>query len=664
MQNLWNEADAKAFSNDLALRVYSSRLLGQDKSLVLHGGGNTSVKIQQKDIFNQPCDVLYVKGSGWDLETIEAAGYAPVQMKHLLKLAELPAMSDSQMVNELKTHMLDAKAPTPSVETILHALLPYKYVDHTHADAIISITNTKDGEQRIKEIYGDSVVVIPYVMPGFDLSLLCAELFPKGKTANTIGMVLLNHGIFSFGDTAKESYDRMIMLVEKAQQYLQDKSAWNITKKIINNQSAFPCIEVATLRSQISQKMGQSMVINNYQNKTISSFCQNPDLTQISQQGPATPDHVIRTKQLPLIVDFTTHKKAQTEALDKYINQYQTYFNKHKSSSLTILDSLPRVILDPKMGLFSVGKSVKEANIIADIYQHTMEIIQRSELLDRYQALPSEDIFDVEYWELEQAKLKTSNKIPEFSGEIAIVTGAASGIGKACVDSLLQQGAAVVGLDINNSICKLYARPDFLGICCDISDEKSIQEAISTTIKSFGGLDILILNAGIFPAACKVKELTLSHWQQVMKINLDANVSLLSQSHPFLSLAPNGGRVAVIGSKNVPAPGPGAAAYSASKAALNQLVRVTAMEWGEDNIRINSVHPNAVFDTAIWSDDILQSRAKNYGLSVEEYKNNNILKTTISSKDVAELTISMCGHLFSKTTAAQIPIDGGNERVI
>jgi rhamnose utilization protein RhaD (predicted bifunctional aldolase and dehydrogenase)/NAD(P)-dependent dehydrogenase (short-subunit alcohol dehydrogenase family) len=669
MQNLWQESDARQYKDDLSQRVYSSRLLGQNKSLVLHGGGNTSVKIKQANIFGEDEEVLYVKGSGWDLETIEAAGYAPVQMSHLLKLAKLKAMTDSQMVNELKTHMLDAKAPTPSVETILHALLPYKYVDHTHADAIISITNTPSGKQRIKELYGDSVVIIPYIMPGFDLSLLCENIFPSEKNPNTIGMVLLNHGIFSFGSTAKESYDRMIELVEKAEQYLQKNNAWNIPKiSSSSSTSIFPAIEVAQLRKKLSNTINQALIIKNYQSTDITTFCQHKDLNRISQQGPATPDHVIRTKQLAMLInleDKSIEKKNIDDTITNYSDNYYSYFKQYTDPSLTILDKLPRVILDPINGLFSVGKSVKEANIIADIYQHTMKIIQQSELLESYQALPSKDIFDVEYWELEQAKLKCSSSLPEFSGEIALVTGAASGIGKACVDSLLQRGAAVVGIDIKPSIMELYSqRADFLGIQCDLTNEQAIAQSISQVIKSFGGLDILILNAGIFPSGCKVKDLNLKHWQKVIHINLDANVSLLSQTHPFLSLAPNGGRVAVIGSKNVPAPGPGAAAYSASKAALNQLVRVTAMEWGEDNIRINSVHPNAVFDTAIWTDEILQSRAKHYGLTIEEYKTNNILKTTISSHDVAELTVSLCGSLFAKTTAAQIPIDGGNDRVI
>jgi len=663
MQNLWNDALAAEFDSELDLRVYTSRLLGQDKSLVLHGGGNTSVKITETNILGEQEEVLYVKGSGWDLETIQAAGFAPVQMAHLLKLAKLNQLSDSQMVNELKTHMLNASAPTPSVETILHALLPYKYVDHTHADAIVSITNTSNGEQRIREIYGDSVVVIPYVMPGFDLSKLCAKIFPAEKTDKTIGMVLMNHGIFSFGDTAKQSYERMIDLVQQAEDYLQQQNAWQIELSPSKEMANIDYQGIAHMRKNISEVMNNAVIIKHFDNLEMLNFCQKDKISTISQQGPATPDHVIRTKRLPML----TRLADSQQALQNYASDYVDYFNTNNSNSaanLTILDCAPRSIIDPELGFFSIGKSIKEANIIADIYQHTIDIIQRAEKLGGYQALPAKDIFDVEYWELEQAKLKKSGSSPAFAGEVALVTGAASGIGKACVESLMARGAAVVGLDIDPKITELFKRPDYLGICCDVTDEQQLNDTLATTIDNYGGLDMVILNAGIFPSGCKIENLDLQQWNKVMSVNLDANLSLLNKSHPFLKLAPNGGRVVVIGSKNVPAPGPGAAAYSASKAALNQLARVAALEWGGDNIRINSLHPNAVFDTGIWTDEVLQGRAKHYGLSVEEYKTNNLLKTEVTSHDVAELSAELCGQLFAKTTAAQIPIDGGNDRVV
>jgi rhamnose utilization protein RhaD (predicted bifunctional aldolase and dehydrogenase)/NAD(P)-dependent dehydrogenase (short-subunit alcohol dehydrogenase family) len=657
VKSLWSDTEAAQFPGELGQRVYSSRLLGRDKSLVLHGGGNTSVKITEKNLLGEDETLLYVKGSGWDLEFIEAAGFSPVRIDHLLKLAKLRQLSDPQMVNELRTHMTRASAPTPSVEAILHAILPYQYVDHTHADAVITLTNTADGLARIREIYGDNVVVVPYVMPGFDLARRCAEQCAADMRKNTIGMVLMNHGIFSFGKTAQESYERMIDLVTWAENYLTKHKAWVLPEATEKPETKPLRRELVVLRQKLSATAGFPIIVAAHEDATSLAFARRDDIATISQQGPATPDHVIRTKRLPMI----------GRDVNAYAESYKKYFSEHAPKAKeprTMLDAAPRVVLDAEFGVATVGRSAKDAAIAFDIYAHTMEIVQRATLLGGYKALPAKDIFDVEYWDLEQAKLKGGGKPPVFAGEVALVTGAASGIGKACMDSLLARGAAVVGLDINSAITNLYSRPDYLGLVCDVTDEKQLAEALEKTARSFGGLDMLILSAGMFPPGRRIDALTTMEWDKVMRLNLDSNLMLMREAHPLLKLAPNGGRVVVIGSKNVPAPGPGAAAYSASKAALNQLARVAALEWGADHIRINSLHPNAVFDTGIWTDEVLQARAKHYGLTVEQYKKNNVLKTEVTSRDVAELAAEMCGPLFAKTTAAQVPVDGGNERVI
>lgn len=657
MKSLWNDKEAAQYRGDLGLRVYTSRLLGRDPSLVLHGGGNTSVKIKEKNLLGEEETLLYVKGSGWDLETIEEAGFSPVRLDHLLKLARLKTLSDPQMVNELRTHMTRASAPTPSVEAILHATLPYKYVDHTHADAVVTITNTDGGLERIREIYGDALVVIPYVMPGFDLARLCAERFAADAGPQTRGMVLMNHGIFSFGETAKESYERMIELVTRAEEYLQKHKAWSLPAEPVKPAAAPARKEIAALRRDVSAAAGFPVVQSVHDDPASLAFANRADVKKISQQGPATPDHVIRTKRLPMI----------GRNVAAYVADYKVYFEQTAKTARepkTMLDPAPRVILDAELGACTIGRNAKDASIVFDIYEHTMEIIQRAELLGGWKALPAKDIFDVEYWDLEQAKLKSGGKPPVFAGEVALVTGAASGIGKACVESLLNRGAAVVGLDIQPMIETLFNRKDYLGLRCDVTDEFQIQQALERAVRAFGGLDMLVLNAGIFPAGCRIDALSTHEWNKVMRINLDSNLVFMREAHPLLKLAPKGGRVVIIGSKNVPAPGPGAAAYSASKAALNQLARVAALEWGGDNIRINSLHPNAVFDTGIWTDEVLAARAKHYGLTVEQYKTNNVLRTEVRSRDVAELAAEMCGPLFAKTTAAQVPVDGGNERVI
>jgi rhamnose utilization protein RhaD (predicted bifunctional aldolase and dehydrogenase)/NAD(P)-dependent dehydrogenase (short-subunit alcohol dehydrogenase family) len=641
MKSLWNATEAAAQTGDLAQRVYSSRLLGRDPALVLHGGGNTSVKSQVRDVFGNAIEVLYVKGSGWDLATIEAAGFAPCRMDHLLRLAQMPALSDPQMATELRTSLTDPGAPAPSVEAILHAILPHKFVDHTHADAFIAVTNTPHGDQLVREIYGDRVVIIPYVMPGFQLAKLCAEMFPKLAGPQTIGLALLHHGLFSFGATAQESYERMIELVTLAE------------KRRAPGQPRRPpppapatALEIATLRREVARVAGFPVILTT----ADCDFARHPDVARLSQQGPATPDHVLRTKRLPLV----------GRDVAAYAAAYRKYFAEHARPGLTMLDPAPRVILDPAIGLCAVGRSAKDAGIVAEIYRHTVDIILSAAAIEDWQALPARDIFAVEYWDLEQAKLRNAGPPPVFAGEIALVTGAASGIGKACVESFRNRGAAVIGLDRQ----PMPNAGNFQGIVCDLTDRRQVTAALAEAVRAFGGLDMLVLNAGIFPQTAAIAEMPDELWRQVMEVNLDATLTLMRECHPLLKLAPNGGRVVVIGSKNVPAPGPGAAAYSASKAAVNQLARVAALEWGADNIRINSLHPNMVFDTAIWTSELLEARARHYGQTVAQYKTNNVLRTEITSRDVAELAAALCTSLFAKTTGAQVPVDGGNDRVI
>lgn len=656
MRSLWDDADAARYTGPLGPRVYTSRLLGADRSLVLHGGGNTSVKLRQTNVFGAPEDVLYVKGSGWDLETIEAAGFTPVALDYVRRLAQLPALSDPQMVNELNTHTLRAGAPSPSVETILHAILPHAYVDHTHADAVLSISNAPHGEQRVREIYGDKVVVIPYIMAGFDLAAYCAREFAAQAGPQTIGMVLLSHGIFSFGADAKESYERMIGLVSMAENYLAANKAWRP-----NLPASTPATvsrdAIAGLRRAISDLVGAPLLLKVNDSPKFLSFAQHPELSRISQRGPATPDHVIRTKPLPMI-GFD---------VQAYARGYREYFERHAAQAKekkTMLDPAPRMVLDPTMGFAAAARTARDAAIIEELYDHTIDVIVRAEKLGGWRAVGERDIFDIEYWDLEQAKLRKAGAALPFAGEVVLVTGAASGIGRACVDAFLRRGAAVVGLDRNRTIETLWTRPDFAGIACDIADVRSVDSALAAAVKRYGGVDMLVLNAGIFPSSQPIQYIAPSDWQKTMTINVEANLHIMQQCHALLKVAPRGGRVVVIGSKNVPAPGPGAAAYSASKAALNQLARVAALEWGKDGIRINSLHPNAVYDTALWTNEVLAARAAAYNLSIEQYKRNNLLRTEVGSRDVAELAAELCGSLFAKTTGAQIPVDGGNERVV
>jgi len=656
MKSRWSDAEAAQYGGPLGPRVYTSRLLGREKSLVLHGGGNTSVKLREKDVFGEERDVLYVKGSGHDLETIEADGFAPLPLAYMQKLPRLASLSDAQMVNELATHVLRAGAPSPSVETLLHALLPHRYVDHTHADAVLAISNAADGEKRIREIYGERVAVIPYVMAGFDLAAHCAREFPKQASAKTVGMVLLSHGIFSFGAEARESYERMIELVSMAEDYLQKKKAWHFDLRA-GNAVAAKREEIASLRRAISEQAGFPVVLKVNDSGKFRGFAQRPDVEKLAQQGPATPDHLLFTKPRPMI----------GRDVAAYARRYREYFERHAGKAKepkSMLDPAPRMVLDPGLGFAAAGRDAREAAIIEELYDHTIDVILRAEALGGWRAVGEDHLFDIEYWDLEQAKLRKAGRPPVFGGEVALVTGAASGIGKACVASFLKRGAAVVGLDRNPAIETLRDEPGFLGLTLDLTDAAALAAALDKIAKNFGGVDMLVLNAGVFPSSQAVQDIAADALRQTLAVNVEAPLRMLQLCHPLLRLAPRGGRIVVIGSRNVPAPGPGAGAYSASKAALNQVARVAALEWAKDGIRINSLHPDAVYDTGLWTPDLLAARAKAYNMTVEQYRRKNLLRTEVASSDVAELAAEMCGPLFAKTTAAQVPVDGGNERVV
>lgn len=653
MRSLWNDAEAAACADALALRVYTSRLLGRESSLVLHGGGNTSLKSTAKDVFGDAVETLYVKGSGWDLATIEAAGFAPVRMSALLRLSRLDVLSDSDMVRAQRTAMLDPSAPNPSVEAILHAMIPFAFVDHTHADAVVSISNTPDGEARIRELYGERVLVIPYVMPGFILSRTVRELPRDVDWKQIDGMVLMHHGLFTFADDARQSYERMIELVSKAEDYLLAHAQYALEQV----EPALDLIALAALRREVSLLRGAPVVACLDDSREAAGFASHAAARAVSR-GTLTPDHVIRTKPFPMFVGGDAVASVAAFAED-----YRAYFARHADDSLTCLDVAPRWAVWPGTGCIGFGRSTQEAGIIADICAHTYPAVLQAEAMGGWTPVTEEELFEVEYWELEQAKLGKGGSSKLHQGKVALVTGAASGIGKACAEVLRAQGAAVVALDINPAVCEMFAAPDALGVVCDVSDAAALKQAVGQAVHRFGGLDIVISNAGIFPPSRSIAAMDGASWEKSLSLNLTSHQRLLTFCQPYLALglAP---AVVIVASKNVPAPGPGASAYSVAKAGLTQLGRVAALEMAGQGIRINMLHPNAVFDTAIWTEEVLAARAAHYGLSVEAYKTNNLLGVEVTSRHVAELASAMAGPLFACTTGAQLPVDGGNDRVI
>ena len=660
MLSRWNAEEAERFANasTLGLRVYSSQLLGRDADLVLHGGGNTSVKGQQLNVFGKSEQVLYVKGSGWDLQSIAAGGFAPVRLQHLQDLAALPALSDTDMMRELRLALLDPAAPTPSVEAILHALVPLRYVDHTHADAVVAISNSPGGEAALREIYGDEVLILPYVMPGFILAKQVHEATRGVDWSRLRGIVLLHHGIITFDDDCETSYENMIELVSHAEDYLRAQGAWEHCAAAEYQPVAADFQHIAQLRQQAATLLGRPTLLRWNHSAEAVGFSALANVDEIAIRGPLTPDHSIHTKPFAALFDA-----EPSAGLQRFSERYQAYFDRHAAAYHHCLDLLPRVGVWRGMGMLYFGLEAKRLGIIGDISAHTVKAIQWGEKLGGWTALSGQDQFDLEYWELEQAKLKRAQPRTEFEGRVVLVTGAASGIGKACVESFMAQGAAVIALDINEAIQQAWGSPQVLGIQADVTDERQMKRALQQGIAHFGGIDILVSNAGSFPPSLRLSEMSDAVWEQSLTLNLSAHMRLLRNCSPYLShgLDPS---VIFIGSKNVPAPGPGAGAYSVAKAGLAQLARVAALELGGQGIRVNTIHPNAVFDTGIWTEVVLAQRAAHYQLSVDEYKKQNVLGKSISAADVASLALAMAGAAFACTTGAQVAVDGGNDRVI
>ena len=673
MKNLWDpDAVAQFEENTLQLRVYTSRLLGQNSDLVLHGGGNTSVKNQQTNLFGEAEDILYVKGSGCDLAAIDEDGFTPLHLKTLRKLAALENISDVEMIRQQQMAKINPDAPNPSVEALLHAIIPFDWIDHTHADAVVTLTNTPGGNELIRKIYGERLLLIPYVMPGFKLSRKVFEMTTKIDWTQFEGMILLNHGIFSFGDTALESYTRMIDLVSLAEDFLAKNSTLTNTAATESVPGKAKLLKLASIRRKVSALRGTGSLAQLNFSTEARTFAKLTNVKEIATRGPITSDHLIRTKSVPAIIDLENPQRS----LDEFTSAYKAYFERHTNGEQKCLDSAPRWAVWPGHGTISFGANLTESGIVSDIAEHTVKAIQLAENLTsegssgRWQPVSEKHLFEAEYWVLQQAKLKSENvnqgeqkTISEFQGKIAIVSGAASGIGLACARELFAQGAVVVGLDLNPEISKIFCEPGMLGLQCDVTDQKGVIEAVAETVRQFGGIDILVLNAGTFPAGQTIEEMGEQTWSRSLEINLTAPQQLLQACVPFLKEGIDPA-VVFMASRNVPAPGAGASAYSVPKAGQTQLARIAALELGKFGIRVNILHPDCVYDTGLWTPDALERSAKRYGLTVEQYKGRNILKIDVKTKEVARMVCAMSGAVFAKTTGAQIPIDGGSERVI
>ena len=631
-----------------------SRLLGADPSLVLHGGGNTSIKGRTRDITGDDVDVVWVKGSGWNLGTIAPEGFAPLRRERLLRLLQLEFMDDATMVNELRQASLDASAPTASIEALLHAFLPARVVLHSHADAIVALTNQPNGRERAAKVLGRGVHVLPYIKPGFVLARAVAE---AGAAllgdSDTDALVLANHGLFTFGDDADAVLARHLDLVRVASEEL-GVAAWGEPGEAVAR--AGSPLDVARLRRDVSRAAGHPLLAVQSTSGRAAAYATRPDAARVSSRGTATPEHLIYTKRSPMV----------GRDVAAFVADYRRYVADNLTADREIveIDPAPRVVLDPELGLITVGRTATAAAVVHDITLHTMDIVDAADRLGGYVSLDEADSFAMEYWELEQVKLQKAGVPPELAGEVAVVTGAASGIGRACAQRLLDQGAAVVGVDLDPAVLEVSSSPAWRGVVGDVSDVSVVREAAETAARDFGGVDILVVAAGIFPPTTPLAHLEEEVWERAMAVNARGVAIAFRELHPYLALSPRGGRVVLVSTKNVTAPGPGAAAYSASKAAAAQAARVAALEWAADGIRVNHVEPDAVFDTAIWTPQLLAERAATYGLTVEEYKTRNLLGVEVTSGMVADGVVQLCSSAFRGTTGAHLTVDGGNDRIV
>jgi rhamnose utilization protein RhaD (predicted bifunctional aldolase and dehydrogenase)/NAD(P)-dependent dehydrogenase (short-subunit alcohol dehydrogenase family) len=658
MENLWNESDAAPWVEDpVALRAYSSRLLGSDPSLVLHGGGNTSVKVRRDDFFGVPTDVLYVKGSGWDLATIEPAGFSPVRLDVLVEMSKMASLSDTDLVREQRVALLDPAAPNPSIEAVVHGLIPATWVDHTHADAVVAMSHLPDGEARLRELYGDNILILPYEMPGFILAKQIQTATRDVDWSSLDGIILLRHGVFTFAEDARTSYELMIDVVRQAEDALGKLGALDA----LAHDGGEPDTDTHTLariRREVSQRAGRPMITRLDRSATARGFAGLQNVGDLIDRGPITPDHVIRTKRTGALIGDDV-----VASLDAYAADYQAYFAAHGGPDLQILDPAPRWAVWPGEGVLAFGQSPGRADQIADIARHTTRAIQWAEAAGGWRPLDPSHIFDVEYWELEQAKLRRGGAGRPLDGKIALVTGGAGGIGAASADALRAEGAAVCVLDIDPTVTDRYDGNDALGQVCDVTDSGALAQAMAACVTRFGGLDILVTNAGAFPPSSAIADTDDDAWSQALELNLTSHQKTLRAALPYLEegLDP---AVIVIGSKNVHAPGPGVSAYSAAKAGLTQLARVAALELGPKGIRVNIVHPDKVFDTNLWSEAKIAARAAHYGVTIDDYKRQNLLGVEVCAAQVGAMVAAMAGPLFASTTGAQVPLDGGNDRVV
>jgi rhamnose utilization protein RhaD (predicted bifunctional aldolase and dehydrogenase)/NAD(P)-dependent dehydrogenase (short-subunit alcohol dehydrogenase family) len=676
MMSRWNDGDAAAaiakytadgYPEDLAIRVYTTRLLGQDPSLVLHGGGNTSVKTKWRLLDESSVDVLCVKGSGWDMGTIEPPGLPAVSLAPLQALTRFEALSDDEMVAQERRLLIDPSAPTPSVEAILHANLPFKHVDHTHANAIVSLTNQPHGEELIRELFPD-VLVIPYVMPGFALAKTCEAMFRQAPTR--AGMILLKHGAFTFSEEPREAYEAMIAMIDKAERRLSRGRPHPFRAAALPTDLADVAEVAPILRGAIAlpnqvEGAWKRFVLEHRASPAVLEFCAADNLGSLVSRGNATPEHVIHIKRkgvalpAPRTDDLEGFANSVRVAVSDYIADYTAYFERNNARSgggKKMLDPMPRTFYVPGLGVFAAGPTAKQARVAADVAEATIDVITRAEGIDAFEPLPEEDLFDIEYWSLEQAKLAKNQEKP-LTRQVAVVTGAASGLGFAIAQAMRAEGAEVALIDVaEEPLVKAAQQVQGLAVPCDLTDPAAVKSAFARIVGAYGGVDIVVSNAGAaFQGAMATVDDNIL--QKAMALNFWAHHYVSRAAVKVMEAQGTGGALLYNVSKQAVNPGPDFGPYGCSKASLLALMRQYAIEHGGSGITANAVNADRI-RTGLMTDAMVAQRSSARGVSPEAYMRGNLLRREVLATDVASAFVFLAKARVS--TGAVITVDGGN----
>lgn len=692
MESRWTDRGAReavdrwgaAHGECLASRLYTARLIGQDTSLVLHGGGNVSVKQDVRTLLGDDVEAVLVKASGSDLATVEPEHVPALDLAELRRFRRRKTLSDEQMFEAFRLHQVRADAPVPSIETMLHAFLPHRFVDHSHADAILTVTNQPEGMTLAQQAGGDRVAVLPYIRPGFELAKAVADACDADPALE--GIVLAHHGLVTFGDDARTSYERHIAIVDRFEQFIEGHTrGQSLTAMVVAAESADAlAVRIAPiLRGMLARPTGNEdtpfarPVMEWRATEAILRFVNSKEGAEIAASGPLTGDHLIRTKPWPMFVagpDFSSDAALRAQlrtALAEYAARYEAYIAGHGGTKEGI-DPMPRVVLMPAAGMFCWGPTKRDACIAADITEHTLSVKIKVHLMGKYESLQTAHLYEMEYRPCQIRKLGGKRQ-RLLKGQVVVISGGAGAIGAAVAEACAQAGACVVVADLDepraagvaDSICRKSGAAIASSVAMDVTDEASVHAGFETAARAYGGVDVVVANAGIAHVGA-IDQLDAAEFRRVMEVNAIGYFLLVREGIRMLKIQGLGGNVIINASKNVFAPGKDFAAYSASKTAGHQLGKVAAIELAEHGIRVNMINADAVFGdeehpSGLWA-HVGPARAKSRDMDVAElpeyYRKRNLLHARVTGRHVANAVLFFASNQ-TPTTGATLPVDGG-----